>query len=141
MATTAKQTEGLGKANRQLITDFLAAFGTGDVDKILSFMSDDSTYWVGGTIEGVSGTKSREEFGAMLSGFQENTKEGAITLTPEAYTVDGDRVAVETESYGALKNGRVYNNHYHFLFVCRDGKITEVKEYLDTEHVTEIFFD
>lgn len=137
---TANQTEAVGTANRQLITDFLAAFGEGDVDNVLSFMSEDSTYWVGGSIEGVSGTKSREEFGAMLSGFQESTKDGAITLTPHAFTVDGDRVAVETESYAALTNGRVYNNQYHFLFVCRDGKVTQVKEYLDTEHVTEIFF-
>lgn len=136
---TASQSTDLGTANKQLITEFLAAFGEGDVSKVLSFMSDDSTYWVGGTVEGVSGTKNREEFGQMLSGFSEAAKTGAITLTPKAWTVDGNRVAVETESYAELTNGRVYNNEYHFLMVCRDGEIVEVKEYLDTDHVIEIF--
>jgi uncharacterized protein len=47
---------------------------------------------------------------------------------------------VETESYAKLKNGRVYNNLYHFLFIVRDGKIHQVKEYLDTVHTHEVFF-
>jgi ketosteroid isomerase-like protein len=49
-------------------------------------------------------------------------------------------VAVETESYAALNNGNVYNNLYHFLFVVHDGKLFEVKEYLDTIHTNNVFF-
>jgi ketosteroid isomerase-like protein len=49
-------------------------------------------------------------------------------------------VAVETESYAELNNGRIYNNDYHFLFIVRDGKIHQVKEYLDTIHTNEVFF-
>ena len=75
----------------------------------------------------------------MLSGLAADVEGGAIRLTPEALIAEGDRVAAETESYAELKNGRVYNNHYHFVFEVRDGKIHSVKEYLDTEHTRAIF--
>ncbi len=58
---------------------------------------------------------------------------------PLAFTAEGERVAVETESYSEMNNGKVYNNLYHFVFVVRDGKIHEVKEFLDTEHTRAVF--
>ena len=75
----------------------------------------------------------------MLGGLSDGVEGGAIRLTPEAFTAEGERVAVETESYAELKNGRTYNNHYHFVFEVRDGMIQSIKEYLDTEHTRAIF--
>lgn len=49
-----------------------------------------------------------------------------------------DRVAVEAESYGKVADGRLYNNHYHFLFELKDGKIQTVREYLDSGHAEHI---
>jgi len=125
--------------NKAIITEFMKVFSTGDVDRILSSMSDSATWWVAGNIPGISGTKDKAAFAEMLSGIADSTTTGAIRLTPLAMTVEGARVAVETESYTELKNGRVYNNLYHFLFEVRDGKIDKVKEYLDTEHTTAVF--
>ena len=53
----------------------------------------------------------------------------------------GDRVAVEAESHGDLKNGKTYNNTYHFLFVFRDGKICLTKEYNDTAYAAAALED
>ncbi len=53
---------------------------------------------------------------------------------------EGDQVAVEAESWGELKNGRVYNQEYHFLITLRDGKISAVREYLDTQHAFLTWF-
>ncbi len=125
--------------NKKAVTDFMTVFSGGDVDAILGAMTDDATWWVAGNIPGISGTKDKAGFGEMLGGIAESTTTGAIRLTPLAYTAEGDRVAVETESYAELKNGRVYNNLYHFVFEVRDGKIASVKEYLDTEHTTAVF--
>ncbi|MQA13609.1 MAG: nuclear transport factor 2 family protein [Pseudonocardiaceae bacterium] len=117
----------------------MEVFGSGDVDRILSFMDESATWWVAGNIDGISGTKDKQGFGEMLAGLSQLTKTGAISLTPLAWTAEGDRVAVETESYSELNNGRVYNNLYHFVFEVRDGKIQKVKEFLDTEHTRAIF--
>ena len=42
-------------------------------------------------------------------------------------------------SFSELANGKVYNNLYNFQHVVRDGKIVAVREYLDTQHVQDIF--
>ena len=131
---TATETE----ASRQTVLRFLEVFSTGDVDATLAMMDDEATWWVAGTIP-LSGTKSKQEFGEMLSGVAATCK-GPITLTPHGVTAEGARVAVETESYAELNNGRIYNNLYHFLFVVRDGKVLQVKEYLDTMHTNDVFF-
>src|SRR3546814_883084 len=117
----------------------MEVFSTGDVEAILDFLDDSATWWVGGTIEGISGTKDKAAFGQMLSELSGLATTGAIKLTPHEWTAQGDRVAVETESYCELQNGRVYNNHYHFVFVLRDQKIVAVKEFLDTEHTRAVF--
>lgn len=125
--------------NKQIVADFMEVFSRGDVEKILSFMSESATWWVAGDLEGISGEKNKKEFGEMLTGLSALTKTGAIALKPLAWTAEGDRVAVETESYSELQNGRVYNNLYHFVFEVRDSLIQSIKEYLDTEHTRAVF--
>lgn len=129
----------LEAANKKLIAEFMEVFSTGNVESILGYLAPTATWWVAGTIEGISGIKNKQEFREMLSGLSTNTKSGAIALTPLAWTAEGDRVAVETESYSEMNNGRVYNNLYHFVFEVRDGLIQSVKEFLDTEHTRAVF--
>jgi ketosteroid isomerase-like protein len=43
---------------------------------------------------------------------------------------------VELEVGGPTKDGRNYDNRMHILFVVRDGKIVESKEYHDTLHAS-----
>ena len=52
---------------------------------------------------------------------------------------DFDRVAVEAKSDATFTSGRTYRNDYVFMFTLHDGKITEVKEYMDTELARETF--
>lgn len=137
--STAKTGTSVEAQNKALVTEFMEVFSKGDVNAILAMMDDSATWWVAGTMEGISGTKDKQGFGEMLGGMSEGVEGGAIRLTPEAFTAEGDRVAVETESYAELKNDRVYNNLYHFVFEVRDGKIQSIKEYLDTEHTRAIF--
>lgn len=139
MSQMGQQTQE--QLTQKLVTEFMEVFSKGDLDAILGYLTDDATWWVGGTIEGISGTKNKMEFGQMLGGLSQLTRTGAIGLTPLAWTVQGSRAAVETESYAELLNGRVYNNLYHFVFTVRDGKISGIKEYLDTEHTRAVFVD
>ncbi len=53
-------------------------------------------------------------------------------------TAEKDRVAVEAESYGTTREGKLYNNVYHLLILLADGKITAAREYLDSGHATEV---
>ncbi|MDV7245123.1 MULTISPECIES: nuclear transport factor 2 family protein [Rhodococcus] len=126
--------------NIEIANNFAKVFSTGDVDAILDCLHPDATYWVSGQIEGMSGTYDKKRLGELLRGVTSIYKEGALQITPTGAVAQGDRVAVEAESYAELNNGRVYKNQYHFLFEIADGKIIHVKEYMDTKHAYDIFY-
>jgi ketosteroid isomerase-like protein len=64
---------------------------------------------------------------------------GPLRFTVSGLTAEGDRVAVEAESYGEVLNGKVYNNRYHFLLIFAGGKVSVVREYNDTKHSAEVW--
>lgn len=123
--------------NKQTVKQFLEVFSSGNVAATMAMWADDATWWVAGTMP-ISGTYDKAAFTTLLSGVASSCKGGAIKITPKAFTAEGERVAVEAESLAHTNNGRTYNNHYHFLFLVRDGKIAGVKEYLDTMHTTAV---
>lgn len=123
--------------NKETAKRFLETFATGDVEKIAGFLDDDATWWVAGSMP-LSGTYTKKKFKELLEGLSERI-DGPIKMSALAFTAEGERVAVETESLAQVKNGRTYNNLYHFLFEFRNGKILRVKEYLDTMHTYAVF--
>jgi ketosteroid isomerase-like protein len=100
-------------------------------------LSDDATWLVIGTTD-LSGKYTKPEFAALLGNIT-GSAPGGIRVTPSQLTAEDDRVSVEAESYAEITNGKVYKNIYHFMMVCRGGKVAAVREYLDTEHVTAVF--
>lgn len=119
-----------------LVREFMEVFSAGNTARVVDMMHPQGTWWVAGTMP-ISGTYTREEFGALLDRVSE-TCDGPIQLIPHEFTIDGDRVAVEAESRACTLSGRTYNNLYHFLFILKDGKILQVKEYLDTMHTNAV---
>jgi ketosteroid isomerase-like protein len=127
--------------HKKTVKAFLEVFSTGNVAEILDGLHADATWWVSGTLEGMSGSYDKAAFGRLIGGVKDVYKTGALQITPVTMIAEGNRVAVETESYAELKDGRVYHPSCHFLFVLADdGKILQVKEYLDTKHAADIFF-
>ncbi|HTT31593.1 MAG TPA: nuclear transport factor 2 family protein [Solirubrobacteraceae bacterium] len=126
--------------NTATVREFLEVFSTGNVPGILDRLDDDATWWVSGKTEGFAGTKTKDEMGKLLESVVPVYKGGALKITPLQIVAAGDWVAVEAESYAELTNGRVYNPQTSFFFRLGNGRITEVREYLDTQHAYEIFF-
>jgi hypothetical protein len=124
------------EANKKVVLGFFENFSAGNADAALALMSDNATWWVAGKFA-LSGTKTKAQFAELVKGLGAAMPKG-LRLTPKGITAEGDRVAVEAESYGELANGKVYNNQYHFLIEVRDGKIQAVREYLDTIHANEV---
>ena len=118
---------------------FFATFSTGDVDRILDGLADDATWWVSGTIDGMSGTNSKQQLGALLRAVAPMYKLGALRITPSSMISEGNLVAVEAESFAELTSGKTYNNLYHFFVEIAGDKVRRVKEYSDTHHMLETF--
>ncbi len=125
------------ETNKATVKQLFEALGTGNLDTVMAFFDDAATWWVAGSLP-FSGTYTKQKTRELLNGIFTQIN-GQVRMTPLAFTAEGDRVAVETESLAHASNGRTYNNHYHFLFVFRDGKILRVKEYLDTMHLHAVF--
>ena len=125
------------EANKQLVLKFWEAFSESRFDDALEMVADDGTWWVAGS-GAVAGDYTKEEFGDLIRGIGENAPNG-IRVTGSVLTAEGDRVAMEAESYGELADGKVYNNLYHILHTIRDGKLVNVKEYMGTQHVRDTF--
>ncbi len=125
---------------KAVVQEYLAVFSRGDVDGVLAAMTDDATWWVSGTIEGMSGTYTKQAFGPLMAGAAALYRERALRITPNSMIAEGDRVAVEAESFATMADGRAYQNRYHFVFEIADGKVRRVREYMDTIHARETFF-
>ncbi len=124
---------------KTIVEDFFATFSTGDVDRIMDALTDDASWWVSGSIEGMSGTNSKQQLGDLLRAVVPLYKAGALRITPTSMIAEGNIVAAEAESYAELTNGKIYNNRYHFLVELAGDKIRRVKEYSDTHHMLETF--
>jgi ketosteroid isomerase-like protein len=118
------------EANKKTALKFMESMAAGGFDE--SLLTDDVTWWVPGR-----GTMSKQDFFALAGSFRPMIK-GKMSLEVRGVTAEGDRVAVEAESYGELNNGKIYNNTYHFLFLFREGKICMSKEYNDSKHAADI---
>lgn len=126
--------------NKAAVGTFLEIFSEGNVEKTLAALSDDVTWWVSGKLDGMSGSYDKQGFGQLIGGVAD-VYTAPLRITPISMVAEGDKVAVEADSYAELKDGRVYDPRCHFLFrVANDGRIAEVHEYLDTKHAYDIFF-
>ena len=132
-----------GKKNKKIVTEFFEYFCKGNSDAALNLLDENMTWQAMGTMGGdpMSITKNKEEIGKLITKMNNTIKDG-IQITPTGWTCEGDRVAVEAEGKGVvMATGKNYDNFYHFLFVINDGKITQVKEYMDTLHAKSVFID
>ena len=130
MSTSSSET------NKAIVTQFFDAMNRGDVDFIVNAYAEDGCLQtMGNTL--ISGTYSREQIAASAGGIFEVFPEG-LTFAAQSMVAEGDRVAVEATSEGMHVSGQIYANQYHFLFEFREGKLLRLKEYMDTERVTEV---
>ena len=127
--------------NKALVTAYLEAFSSGDVERIGTYLHNDLRWWVTGTVPGISGTYNRDETLKLLAQVTQIYKQGALRLWPVSMLGEGQRLAVEAQSYAELHNGKIYNNFYHIFFELADGKIIRMNEYMDTRHVHDTFIE
>ena len=124
------------ESNKAIVTGFFEALNSGDVDAIVNTYAEDGcVHTMGDTL--ISGTFSREQIAASAGGIFDVFPDG-LTYTVLGMVAEGDKVAVEAASKGEHISGQTYSNEYHFLFELQGGKLLKLKEYMDTEQVTDV---
>ena len=124
------------EANKELARNFIAALGRADTEWVLEHYADDVVMWTAGSLV-ISGPHDKSEIGEMMNGILGAFPNG-LAFEVCSLTAEDDRVAIEAESRGTHVSGKPYHNQYHFLMRIRDGRIVELKEYLDTLHAHEV---
>jgi ketosteroid isomerase-like protein len=130
------------QTNKQVASQLFERFSAGDVAGVLAMMTDDATWKIPGRRPEMptAGVLSKDKIARVFHAMVGELKDGRLKMSMKGAVAEGDRLAVEAESWGELKNGRVYNNEYHFMMTFRDGKISTVREYLDTQHAFLTWF-
>lgn len=125
--------------NKKLMQLIFGELAKGNDAPFLDAMADDMQWtWMG------SGPWSRTFKGkpAVLDELWASVR---TTLQPpyraiaHQFIADGDYVVVEASGQNTTPDGKLYNNKY--CWVCRlsAGKLHELREYMDTQLVTETF--
>ena len=120
--------------------EFFARFTANDIEGALATMTDDATWWIPGKKDRSpsAGLYPKEKIGRLFHRMVAALKDG-LTMRAKSSIGESNFVALEVESSGDLKNGRFYRQEYHMLMQFRDGKIATVREYLDTQHASDVW--
>jgi len=127
--------------NKAVAAELFTRLTASDIAGALDTMTEDATWVILGKPASFPSaglyTKARLSrlFPTMLSQLKNGLK-----MSVKSSIAEGNKVALEVESYGELTNGRLYNQEYHFLMEFRDGKISVIREYLDTQHAYAVWF-
>jgi ketosteroid isomerase-like protein len=124
---------------KRIVTETFARYETHfrEPAKITEYMHENGTWRLMGKTPR-SGVKNKADYTASLIHTKDVSDTG-LRITPTSFLIQGDKAAVEAESYMKMKDGREYQNQYVFLIEFRDGKIFSVKEYMDTDYLTRFF--
>lgn len=126
---------------KSLARAFFACFDANDIDGALALMSEDATYWLAGKPDELPGTGllSKPQIEKVFRRMMALLEDG-LRMQVQSLIAEGDVAAVEVVSHGSLKNGRRYNNEYHFRIQVRNGLICAVREYYDSLHVHSVWY-
>jgi uncharacterized protein len=126
--------------NKRIAAELFARFSASDIAGVMNLMTDDATWRVPGKPElmPTAGMYDRARIEQLFQRMVSRLENG-LKMTVVDMIAEGNRVAVEAESSGDLKNGRKYRQQYHFVLELREGKIAAVREYLDTHHAFDVW--
>jgi len=124
-------------ASRTVALGLLDRMNEQDYERLWNeYLTDDSTWTL--MAKGTEPMRGRA-IADFFAGGGSIFEDGAPVIAVTGVTAEGDRVAIEGTGRGRLRNDRDYDNTYHFLMTVRDGRVESVREYMDSQHVAEVF--
>jgi uncharacterized protein len=119
--------------NVQIVKDFFAAIGRSDKEDLLALVAEDIEWIIPGEGWPLAGThRGRAGLADVL---QKASEEVETTYpAPPEYVAQGDRVLVVGVATGKIKaTNRTFKDDWVFAITVRDGKLTKIQEYIDTQ--------
>lgn len=118
--------------NVQIVENFFAAIGRGDKQGLLALCAEDIEWIIPGEDWPLAGTHRGHTGLTDLLQTHSETMETSF-LEVREFVAQGDRVLVIGFARGRIKaTNRAWEDHWIFATTVRDGKVTNVREYMDT---------
>jgi uncharacterized protein len=119
--------------NIQIVKNFLAALGRRDKQSLLALSAEDIEWIIPGKDWPLAGTHHGH---AGLENLLQKANETVETSYPEPpeFIAQGDRVLIIGFATGRIKaTNRAFEDHWVFAITVRNGKVTNIQEYIDTQ--------
>jgi ketosteroid isomerase-like protein len=119
--------------NVQIVKDFFAAMGRGDKQGLLASSAEDIEWIIPGEDWPLAGTHRCH---AGLADLLQKAFEMVEISYPEPpeFVAQGDRVLVVGFAKGRIKaTNKTFDDHWVFAITVRNGKLTNIREYVDTQ--------
>ena len=128
-------------ANERAVVDFFETLSTGDLDALATHLHEDASWEpmvrdIPGAARHHPRDKIINEFLAPIRGA---FRPGDPKTHVDVILSDGDRVVAETHATGQRADGKPYDNRYVWVFELRDGKVLNIREYMDSLYIARFF--
>jgi len=119
--------------NVRIVKDFFAATGRGDRQSLMALCDEAIEWIIPGKDWPLAG--ARRGHAGMADLFQTHAETMETTfMEPREFVAQGDRVMVTGFASGRIKStNRVWEDHWVFAITVRNGKLTNIREYVDTQ--------
>src|SRR6476646_7680064 len=119
--------------NVQVVKDFFAAIGSHNEHDLLALVSEDIEWIIPGDGWPLAGThRGHAELAAVLKKASEEVE--TTYPEPPEFVAQGDRVLVVGVATGKIKaTNKPFKDHWVFAITVRNGKLTNIREYIDTQ--------
>ncbi len=121
------------EANVRVVKDFFAAIGSGDKQALLALVAEDIEWIIPGEGWPLAGTHRGH---SGLTDVLKKASEQIETTYPKPpeFVAQGDRVLVVGVATGRIKaTNRTFEDHWVFDITVRNSKLTNIREYVDTQ--------
>jgi ketosteroid isomerase-like protein len=129
--------------NKQLALDLWKAFAERNFQRVAELF-DDGLEWIApeGNATAVASNGPSHMIGKeavmqfITSAFRKIFREEVYFEIRNIYA-DGNTVIVEQAFQARVANGNFYKNDYCFILELRDGRVRQVREYMDTQRARD----
>ncbi len=119
--------------NVQVVKDFFAAIGSADKQRLLALVAEEIEWIIPGEDWPLAGTHRGHAGVNHLLQKAKETLETSYPKPPE-FVAQGDRVLVVGVATGKIKaTNRTFEDHWVFDITVRNSKLTNIREYVDTQ--------
>jgi len=118
--------------NVQIVNDFFAAIGRGDKQGLQSLVAEDIEWIIPGKDWPLAAT--HRGHAGLKDLLQKSSEVETSFPTPFEYVAQGDRVMVIGFAKGKVKaTNKTFEDDWVLAITVRNGKLTNIREYIDTQ--------